>query len=690
MKLLLRLARQGRRTIVCTIHQPRSQLFAMFDRLILMFEGRIVYQGPARRCVSYFARRGFHCPPQFNPADFILDLLTVTNISAGAPLACPQSDASLDAQSQLEAELEQIHHEEHRHERRGVAGLDGESGGVEGERNEALFCSEDLRGKVKAHSSSLSYDVRFEEGDNRAMKDDKKGKLKKEEMGSKRKTAWVPMIVLIPLSLPTILVESFLFSCLARLRTTDRISFPVPSDLEKSWPTTSIEGGRGGGGRGPLWLDLPYGDVRATGYSTDREGKHDEGLVSSSFSSPHSSLQGGGKGDPPRHVHPNSRHYHPHRGPGALEQRTGSGEDSDFARWDSASLGDWKGSGSGIEMRKAVSVLSVASSLAMSEGMVHHSKDPHRKKKRKAGEGDHEEDDDDEDTGGAWRPEGMGGAFLDAEEQGEIHRVFVAEKDVRALVDAYAQSENRREVKKEIELALDDVFGDKEAEGRGKKERRSSQLQLARMIGAGAGRLIPRRRGWTDWWREVWVLLQINFLNLFRNPMSSLVQLGLNIFLGIISGVIFFNIPGQGEKFESARNTFGILFFLSSQFTFSPLDSLVLFCEDRELFNRDTANGNYSASAYFVAKSLANIPFQHTPLTCLMIIAYWMYGLYSDVWRFLIFLAIGQLSVFASASLLACVSSGSPRIAVAQAVAPMVLLVFVLVGGFYTRSEDIP
>lgn len=43
---------------------------------------------------------------------------------------------------------------------------------------------------------------------------------------------------------------------------------------------------------------------------------------------------------------------------------------------------------------------------------------------------------------------------------------------------------------------------------------------------------------------------------------------------------------------------------------------------------------------------------------CIVFVVGFSPGLYSDVWRFLIFLAIGQLSVFASASLLACVSSG--------------------------------
>ena len=46
-RLLQKLAREQGKTIVSTIHQPSSQAFTLFDRLILMADGHIVYQGPA-------------------------------------------------------------------------------------------------------------------------------------------------------------------------------------------------------------------------------------------------------------------------------------------------------------------------------------------------------------------------------------------------------------------------------------------------------------------------------------------------------------------------------------------------------------------------------------------------------------------------------------------------------------------
>ncbi len=46
--LLHNLARTKGKTIVSTIHQPSSEAFFYFDRLILMADGLIVYQGDAK------------------------------------------------------------------------------------------------------------------------------------------------------------------------------------------------------------------------------------------------------------------------------------------------------------------------------------------------------------------------------------------------------------------------------------------------------------------------------------------------------------------------------------------------------------------------------------------------------------------------------------------------------------------
>ena len=53
VKFLQQLARKGK-TIISTIHQPSSDAFINFDKLILMCDGHIVYQGLPSEVPAYF------------------------------------------------------------------------------------------------------------------------------------------------------------------------------------------------------------------------------------------------------------------------------------------------------------------------------------------------------------------------------------------------------------------------------------------------------------------------------------------------------------------------------------------------------------------------------------------------------------------------------------------------------------
>lgn len=77
MDVLRGLANEGR-TLIVTIHQPRSDLFAHFGNLLLLARGGYpVYAGPAQGMLPHFAKQGYECPRHINPADFALDLITV-------------------------------------------------------------------------------------------------------------------------------------------------------------------------------------------------------------------------------------------------------------------------------------------------------------------------------------------------------------------------------------------------------------------------------------------------------------------------------------------------------------------------------------------------------------------------------------------------------------------------------------
>ena len=70
------MAERGK-TVVVTIHQPSSETFAMFDRLLLLSEGRVAYLGRAERAKEFFSQLGYPCPLNFNPADHYIHSLAI-------------------------------------------------------------------------------------------------------------------------------------------------------------------------------------------------------------------------------------------------------------------------------------------------------------------------------------------------------------------------------------------------------------------------------------------------------------------------------------------------------------------------------------------------------------------------------------------------------------------------------------
>ena len=80
MECIKGIASNGR-LVVAVIHQPRSQIYSMFDQMMLLSLGRAIYFGKAIAAVDYFSRVGFPCPEEFNPADHYLDVLSIDNRS---------------------------------------------------------------------------------------------------------------------------------------------------------------------------------------------------------------------------------------------------------------------------------------------------------------------------------------------------------------------------------------------------------------------------------------------------------------------------------------------------------------------------------------------------------------------------------------------------------------------------------
>ena len=61
-----------KRTVVATIHQPSSEVFQLFEDVILVSAGRSVYDGPVANLETHFANAGHPVSAGHNPADHIM------------------------------------------------------------------------------------------------------------------------------------------------------------------------------------------------------------------------------------------------------------------------------------------------------------------------------------------------------------------------------------------------------------------------------------------------------------------------------------------------------------------------------------------------------------------------------------------------------------------------------------------
>nr|GLL23468.1 ABC transporter G family member 35 [Ipomoea trifida] len=61
-------------TILMSLLQPAPETFDLFDDIILLSEGQIVYQGPREHVIEFFETCGFKCPDRKGTADFLQEV----------------------------------------------------------------------------------------------------------------------------------------------------------------------------------------------------------------------------------------------------------------------------------------------------------------------------------------------------------------------------------------------------------------------------------------------------------------------------------------------------------------------------------------------------------------------------------------------------------------------------------------
>lgn len=144
------------------------------------------------------------------------------------------------------------------------------------------------------------------------------------------------------------------------------------------------------------------------------------------------------------------------------------------------------------------------------------------------------------------------------------------------------------------------------------------------------------------------------------------------------------------QSVSSALNLAGCLFFVTAILGFASYEALLIFPQERPLFNRESANGLYSSFTYYIAKNLADLPFQLLPSLLMATLFYFLAGFDVTLYQFSTYFGLCALTCFSAYGFGYMVSAAAPRMEVAVLVAPLTLVIWLVLAGFFLRDRDIP
>jgi ABC-type multidrug transport system ATPase subunit len=74
VKCLRQLCHVMESTVFMSLLQPAPETCELFDDVVLLSEGQVVYHGPREHILEFFAGCGFQCPERKGIADFLQEV----------------------------------------------------------------------------------------------------------------------------------------------------------------------------------------------------------------------------------------------------------------------------------------------------------------------------------------------------------------------------------------------------------------------------------------------------------------------------------------------------------------------------------------------------------------------------------------------------------------------------------------